>query len=52
MHVASRYYDMNNNITLINHSMYLNSIGNHHDRIQNLHMIFALVLRAVNKISN
>jgi hypothetical protein len=51
-HVASRYHDMNKNITFMNHSMYLNSVGYYHDRIQNLHMVYALVLRAVNKIND
>jgi len=43
---------MNKNITLMNHSMYLNSVGYYNDRIQNMHMLYALVLRAVDKIND
>lgn len=50
MHVATNYIDAEKNISYPNHDMYLNSIGNHPDRLKNLHFVYALVVRSINLI--
>jgi ERO1-like protein alpha len=50
MHVASRYFDADLNRTYANHTMYFEAIGRHPDRIKNLYFVYAMVVRAVNRI--
>ena len=50
MHIASNYFDSETNTTYMNHSMYLNTLGTHPDRLKNLHFLYALVVRAVSRI--
>jgi len=50
MHVAANYYDQDTDKIFMNHSMYFNSLGKHQDRLKNLHFVYALVVRAVNRV--
>ena len=50
MHVATNYIDVEKNLSYPNHTMYLNSVGRHEDRIKNLHLLFALVVRSINLV--
>ena len=50
MHIASNYFDSEKNTSYKNHSMYINSLGTHPDRLKNLHFLYALVVRAVSRI--
>ena len=52
LHVANNFFDMKTNKSYANHDMYLNSVGNHEERIKNLHFIYAAVSRAVIRASN
>ncbi len=49
MHISTHYVD-DDLREFANHSMYLNGLGRHPDRIKNLHMLYALVIRSVNLI--
>lgn len=51
LHVASRYYDMDTDEFSWNHGMFYNAVGGHPDRVKNLHLVYALALRAVNLLS-
>ena len=41
--------DFRLNTSYANHEMYLNSIGQHQERVKNLFFLFSVVLRAVNR---
>ncbi len=49
MHVSKNFFDLKTLEEKPNHAMYLNSIGYHADRLQNLHFLFAVILRAINR---
>lgn len=48
LHIAARYYDMDTDSMYMNHGMFYESVGAHPDRVKNLHLVYALALRAVN----
>jgi ERO1-like protein alpha len=50
MHVSSNYMDVDKNNTYANHDMYYEKIGNSPDRIKNMYFLYALLIRAVNRI--
>lgn len=50
IHISHNYHDSETNQTYPNHTMYLEKIGAHRDRLRNLHMVYALVVRAINRI--
>ena len=50
MHVAANDYEQDSNNSFMNHSRYFNSIGQHEDRLKNLYFVYALVVRAVNRV--
>ena len=50
MHVSTHYQDFETNTKYPNHTMYLNSIGKHPERVKNMHMLYALIIRSVNLI--
>lgn len=52
MHVSSNYHPGNDpNATLYaNYTMFHNAIGNHADRLKNLHFVYALTVRALNLV--
>jgi ERO1-like protein alpha len=47
MHVSSNYHPPSLNINIKNHTLYLNAIGFHEERLKNLYFIYATVLRAI-----
>jgi len=47
MHVSTNYDDFAKNKSFANHEMYLNKLGNHEDRLRNLHFIYAAVSKAI-----
>jgi len=50
MHVSTNYADLKDNKSSYpNHEMYIKSIGQHKDRVQNLFFVYAVVMRAVNR---
>lgn len=50
MHVAANYYNQDSSEPFMNHSMYYQSLGKHPDRLKNMHFVYALVVRAVNRV--
>lgn len=50
MHVSTHYYDMDKNTTYANHDMYYEKIGMSPDRIKNMHFLYAILVRAINRI--
>ena len=51
MHVAANYYDQDGgDQPYMNHSMYYHSLGKHPERLKNMHFVYALVVRAVNRV--
>jgi hypothetical protein len=52
MHISHQYVDIENNLTYPNHQMYFDKIGGFEDRLKNLHFVYALVLRALNKVQD
>lgn len=50
MHVARNYYDQDTNTSYPNHTMYFYGIGNHPDRLKNLHLVYAITMRALNVV--
>lgn len=51
MHVSARYPDMDTNEFSMNHTKYYEGLGMYPDRVKNLHLLYALSVRAVNRIS-
>ena len=51
MHVSARFYDMDTKETYKNHTKYFEGLGQHPERVKNLFLLYALSLRAVNRIS-
>ena len=51
MHVSARYHDMETNQIFMNHTKYFEGLGKYPERVKNLHLLYALTVRAVNRIS-
>ena len=49
MHIATHYVD-DEMREFANHTMYLNGLGRYPERIKNLHMLYALVIRSINLV--
>lgn len=49
-HIAHQYLDIPLNITYPNVKMFEQQVGAHEDRLRNMHLLFALVVRAVNRV--
>jgi ERO1-like protein alpha len=50
MHVSTHYNDIERNTTYPNHEMYMQKIGAYPERLKNLHFLYALVVRAINRV--
>ena len=50
IHVSTHYVDVERNTTYANHDMYYDKVGNSPDRIKNMYFLYALLIRAVNRI--
>lgn len=52
MHVLTHYtHESSINHTYSNHSAYLSALGQHPDRIKNMHFVYALSVRALNIVA-
>ena len=51
MHISARYHNMEGDETSMNFTKYYDGFGKHPERIRNLHLVYALAVRAVNRIS-
>ena len=49
MHVATNFFDVTTNKTIVNHNMFLNTIGKYPDRLRNLYFLYAAILRAIKR---
>lgn len=52
MHVSARYHDEMTDTHFMNHTKFYHNLGQHPERVKNLHLLYALTVRAVNKISD
>lgn len=50
MHVSNNYRGVDTNVSEPNHEMFLDKIGRHSDRLKNLFFVYALAIRAINRI--
>lgn len=51
MHVAANYYEQDRgDLPFMNHTLYYHGLGKHPDRLKNMHFVYALVVRAVNRV--
>lgn len=49
MHVSKNFFDQKTQTSNPNHALYLNSLGQHPDRIKNVFFLYAVLLRAINR---
>jgi ERO1-like protein alpha len=51
-HITHNFYDMESDTVYMNYPMYVQKVGAHQERIENMFFIYAAVLRAVNRASD